>query len=115
MLRIFHNPRCRKSREGLEYLRSLTSDFEIVDYLARGLKKDDLEEILLKTHLEPMQLLRTQEEIYRKELKGKKFTREEWIQIICENPKLLQRPVVIAKHKAVVGIPPEKIREVLGK
>lgn len=114
MLRIFHNPRCRKSREGLAYLRSREADFKIVDYLNDGLKKEDVEEILLKTNLDPEQLVRTQEEIFRKELKGKNFTREEWILIICEHPKLLQRPVVISKYKAVIGIPPEKIREVLG-
>ena len=113
MLRIFHNPRCRKSREGLAFLKSCTTEFTIVDYISEGLTKSDLEEILLKTHLEPQQLLRTQEEVYRKELKGKDFTREEWIQIICENPKLLQRPMVIAKHKAVLGIPPEKILKVI--
>lgn len=113
MLKIFHNPRCRKSRSGLDYLKSRTSDFEIIEYLKSGLTKDILQEIILKTNLKPIQLVRKQEEIFKKELKGKSFTDEEWIDIICENPKLLQRPIVVSKHKAVLGDPAEKINAVL--
>jgi arsenate reductase (glutaredoxin) len=109
MLKIYHNPRCHKSRSGLEYLKSKTSDFEIIDYLKNGLTKNDLKEILLKTNLKPISLVRIQEEVFKKQLKGMAFTDEEWIDIICENPKLLQRPIVIAKHKAVLGDPPNNI------
>lgn len=112
-MKIYHNPRCRKSREGLEYLKSKNTDFELVEYLKEGLNKEMLEEILLKTNQEPQDLIRTQEELYKKELKGKNFTREEWIQILIENPKLLHRPIVVAKHKAVLARPPEKIDDLL--
>ncbi len=113
MLKIYHNPRCRKSRSGLEFLKSKTSDFEIVEYLKDGLTKDNLEEIILKTNLKPIDLIRRQEDLYKKELKGKSFNDAEWMEIICENPKLLQRPIVISKHKAVLGDPPENIDNVL--
>lgn len=113
MLKIYHNPRCRKSRAGLDYLKSNTDDFELIDYQKTGLTQDMLKEILLKTNLKPIDLVRKQEEVYRKELKGKSFTDEEWIEIICENPKLLQRPLVISKHKAVLGDPAENIKAVL--
>jgi arsenate reductase (glutaredoxin) len=109
MLKIFHNPKCRKSREGLEMLKSKTSDFEVIDYIKNGLKENDLKEILLKSNLEPHQIVRTQEELFKKELKGKNFTREEWIQIICENPRLLQRPFLVGKMKAVLGDPADRI------
>jgi arsenate reductase len=72
-----------------------------------------LEEILLKSNLPPEALVRTQEELYKKELKGRGFTRDEWVTIITENPKLLQRPVVVGKYKAVLAQPPEKMEEVL--
>lgn len=107
MLKIYHNPRCRKSREGLEFVRSKTSDFEIIDYLKTGLHEDILKEILLKSGLKPVDLVRTQEDVYKKELKGKNFTDEEWIKIIVENPKLLQRPIVVGKHKAILAQPAE--------
>lgn len=113
MLKIYHNPRCRKSRSGLEYLKSKTNDFEVVDYLKNGLTETQLKEIILKTNLKPTDLIRKQEEVYKKELKGKNFTDDEWIKIICENPKLLHRPVIIAKHKAVVGDPVENISTVI--
>jgi arsenate reductase (glutaredoxin) len=113
MLKIYHNPRCKKSRAGLEYLRSRTNDFEVIDYIKNGLTRDDLKEILLKTNRKPADLVRKQEEVYKKELKGRSFTDKEWIDILCENPKLLQRPMVLAKHKAVLGDPPENINEVL--
>jgi len=115
MLKIFHNPRCRKSREGLEYLKSKTSGFEVIDYIKTGLKESDLKEILLKTNLEPFQIVRTQEQLYKKELKGKNFTNEEWIKIICENPNLLLRPFIVGKIKAVLGDTVEKIEKVIKK
>jgi arsenate reductase (glutaredoxin) len=113
MIKIFHNPKCRKSREGLEYLKSKTNDFEIIDYIKHGLAETDLKEILLKTNLKPIDIIRKQEDIYKKELKGKSFNIQEWLKIICENPKLLQRPFVVAKLKAVLGDPTKRIEEVL--
>lgn len=109
MIKIYHNPRCRKSREGLEYLKSKDVDFEMVEYLKTGISIEELDEILLKSNLKPADLVRTQEEIYRKELKGRQFTDAEWKQIISENPKLLQRPIVVSKRKAVLAQPPENI------
>jgi arsenate reductase (glutaredoxin) len=104
---------CRKSREGLKYLKSKTNDFEVFDYIKHGLTETDLKEILLKTNLKPIDIIRKQEYLYKKELKGKSFNHQEWLKIICENPKLLQRPFIVAKLKAVLGDPVEKIEEVI--
>lgn len=111
MLKIYHNPRCKKSRAGLQYLESKTSDFEIKQYLKEGISEDELKVILLKTNKKPIELVRKQEDYFKKQLKGKEFTDEEWIKIIMENPKLLQRPIVIGKHKAVLGDPAEEIEK----
>jgi arsenate reductase (glutaredoxin) len=113
LLKIYHNPRCRKSRAGLIYLQSRTQEFEIVDYMKEGLNKAMIEEILLKSNLHPIDLVRKQEEIFKKELRGKTFTNEEWIKIICENPKLLVRPIVLSNHKAVLGDPVKNIISLL--
>lgn len=111
MIKIFHNPRCKHSRAGLEFLKTKTDTYEIREYLKDQISKDELKEILLKTNLKPNNLVRTQEDYYKKFLKGKNFTTEEWITIITENPKLLQRPIIVAKLKAVVGNPPEEIEK----
>lgn len=113
MYKIYHNPRCKKSCEGLKYLQDKNSEIQIVRYLESGLHIDDLNEILLKTNKSPFELVRTQEEYFKKELKGKKFTDSEWVRIIIENPKLLQRPIVVGKHKAVLANPVEKIDELI--
>ncbi len=113
MLIIYHNPRCRKSRAGLEYLKSKNIQFQVVDYINKGIDERSLHEILLKTNLKPFELLRKQEEVFKKELKGKSFTNDEWVKIICENPKLLQRPIVVGKLRAVLGDPPENIDKLI--
>jgi len=113
MIKIYHNPRCKKSREGLAYLTKKCKDFILTDYIKEGLSEDDMKEILLKSNLPVESLVRSQEDVFKKELKGKKFNEDEWIQIITENPKLLQRPIVVSKTKAILAQPPEKIDLVL--
>jgi len=111
MITIYHNPRCKKSRAGLQYLQEKEIPHMVMEYLKTPLSKEIIARLLLKLNKKPNEIIRTQEEIYRKELKGKSFTDEEWIKIIIENPKLLQRPLVESKYRAVVADPPEKIDE----
>lgn len=114
MLTIYHNPRCAKSREGLNYLTEHGYTFDVIRYLDAPLKAEDLKRLLMKLNLKPFQVIRTREELYKKELKGKVFTDEEWISIILQSPRLLQRPIVEGKYKAVIAIPPERIEEMRG-
>jgi len=115
MITIYHNPRCKKSREGLKYLKSRTDSIIIREYLKDLLSSHELNEILLKSGLKPFALVRKQEEIFKNELKGKHFTDEEWKKIILENPKLLIRPIVVGKYKAVIAQPAGRVDEVLKK
>ena len=105
MIKIFHNPRCNKSRLGLDYLKTKTEDFEVIDYLKTGLTKETLQQIIQRLNVKPVELVRTQEEYFKQQLKGKIFSDEEWIQIIIENPKLLKRPIIVNKYKAVWADP----------
>lgn len=114
MLRIYHNPLCRKSRAGLKYLKDKGVDFESVEYLKKRLSEKDLEKLLIKLNMKPIDIVRTQEEYYKKNLKGKKFNDHEWIRIIVQNPKLLKRPIVEREYKAVVGDPVSNIEVILG-
>ncbi len=110
-IKIYHNTRCKKSRAGLQYLESKTKDFEIVEYLKTGLNEDELKEIFKKLGKKPEEMIRKQEKVYKENYKGKTFSDDEWIKIIAENPKLLNRPIVIKGEKAVWGDPPENIDE----
>jgi len=113
MLTIYHNPQCRKSRAGLQYLKEKKLEFEIVEYMKKPIPEKVLEKILIKLNKKPAELVRTQESYYKQNLKGKKFEDHEWIRILIENPKLIQRPVVEARYKAVIADPVENIDLIL--
>jgi len=113
--KIYHNTRCKHSRAGLDYLKSLTSDFEIREYITDSITQAQMKEILMKLNLKPSQIVRTNEEYYKTYLKGKSFNDEEWIRILLENPRLIQRPIIVGRYKAVVGNPPEEIDKLFKK
>lgn len=109
MLTIYHNPRCKKSRAGLQYVIDNNKAYQVREYLKDPLSEAELTSLVMKLHVKPFELIRTQEEYFRKELKGLNFNNEEWIKVMVENPKLIHRPIVEAKYKAVVGDPVENI------
>jgi arsenate reductase len=109
MIKIYHNPQCKKSRAGLQYLQEKGVKFEIVEFLKNNLTEKQLEKLLVKLNKKVADIIRTQEDYYKKNLKGKNFNDHELIRIIVENPKLLQRPVIEAEFRAVIGDPVENI------
>jgi arsenate reductase len=109
MYTIYHNPRCKKSRAGLHYATEKKMEFQVREYLKEPLSEAELTTLVMKLHVKPKELIRTQEEVYRKELKGLNLNDEEWIKVMVENPRLIHRPIVEGKYKAVVGDPPENI------
>jgi arsenate reductase (glutaredoxin) len=115
MITIYHNPKCRKSRAGLQYLQEKGLEYTIVEYLKNPFTKDQLKDLLMKLNMKPDEIVRTQEDEYREKLKGKHFSDEEWITILLENPKLIQRPIVVNNYKAVVAQPADEIDRLLGK
>ncbi len=103
MVKIYHNPRCKKSIAGLSYLQSKRSDIHIIKYIEEGISSEELAEILCLLNLKPIDIVRKQEELFKKELKNKNFTQEEWLQILSKNPKLIQRPIIITEKGAIIG------------
>ncbi len=114
MITIYHNPKCRKSRAGLQYLKDKGLEYSVVEYLKTPLSREQLKDLLMKLNMKPIEIVRTQEDEFKEKLKGKTFTDEEWITILLENPKLIQRPIVVKNHKAVLGQPVEEIDRLLG-
>ena len=115
MITIYHNPKCRKSREGLQYLQRKGIEFTVIEYLKDPFTRDQLKDVLMKLNMRPEEIVRTQEDDFKEKLKGKTFTDEEWITILLENPKLIQRPIVVKNHKAVLGQPVEEIDRLMGE
>jgi len=113
MMTIYHNPRCRKSRAGLHYLQGKTTNFQVREYLNEPLTKEELDRIVKKLNAHPKELVRTQEEVFKKEFKGKEFSESEWIEIIVKHPKLLHRPIIETEHQAILAQPPENIDQII--
>ncbi len=114
MIKIYHNPRCRKSREGLAVVEDSGKPFEVVRYMDDPLTRSELEELLDKLDIEAIDLVRKQEAIWKSDFKGKDLTQEGVINALLEHPRLIERPVVTYIDKAVIGRPAEKITKLLG-
>ena len=108
-MKIYHNPRCSKSRQGLAILNDAKVDFEIVEYLKTPPSEKEIKDILSKLDMEPMDLVRKNEAIWKDNYKGKDLSDAQIIKAMAENPKLIERPIVIKDDKAVLGRPPENI------
>ena len=101
-LTIYHNPLSSKSREALAILQEKNCPLKIVEYLKNPLTKKELKNLLMKLNMKPLEVIRTNEEIFKKKFANKKFNDDEWIQILIENPILLQRPIVASEYKAEI-------------
>ena len=112
-MKIYHNPRCSKSRNGLSFLGDNGYNVEIKNYMNEGISVDEIREIVSKTGLQPLDLVRTHEDLYKKEYRDKTISDEDWIVILSRNPRLLKRPIVINNNKAVIAQPPELVETIL--
>lgn len=113
MIKIYHNPRCTKSREGLCEIEDLNQPFEIIKYLDNPFTKEELVDVLKKLNYKPIELVRTKEKIWIENFKGKNLSDDEIIEAMLENPKLIERPIITNGDKAVVARPKEKIKEII--
>lgn len=112
-MQIYHNPRCTKSRETLELLKSKGIEPDIILYLQESPSEKELADVLRKLNIPAEKLIRKNEKIFKESYKGKQFSEREWIKIMIENPKLIERPIVISGDKAVIGRPPSNVLELL--
>jgi arsenate reductase len=111
---IYHNPRCSKSRETLALLEQADAKPRIVEYLKTPPTAAELKVIVAKLGIEPEQLVRKGEDIYKTRYAGKKLTAAQWIDAMVEHPVLIERPIVIKGAQAVLGRPPENVKKLLG-
>ncbi|SEB53355.1 arsenate reductase [Tenacibaculum sp. MAR_2009_124] len=113
MIKIYHNNRCSKSRSGVAVLENSGKEFEIVKYLDNVPTIKELSEIINLLNISPIELVRKNEKVWKENYKGKDLSDEEIIKAMVENPKLIERPIVINGDKAIIGRPPEAINDIL--
>ena len=113
MIKIYHNPRCTKSREGLEILEKSGKDFEIVKYLEDLPTKKELKATIDLLGIKAEQLLRKNEKIWQENFKGKTMSDSQIVDAMIAYPKLIERPIVVNGKRAVIGRPPQNILKII--
>ena len=113
-VRIYHNPRCSKSRQTLKLIQDAGVEPEIVEYLNTPPSTRELGQLLKKLGMEPRELMRKGEAVYKElGLAKRELSRKEAIDLMHEHPKLIERPIVVKGDRAVLGRPPENVSELL--
>lgn len=113
-MKIYHNPRCSKSRQSLALLQEAGLQPEVIEYLKNPPTSQQLDKILESLQMQPQQLMRKGEAIYQElGLNERQLSREEAIETMIQYPLLMERPIVVKGERAVIGRPPENVRELL--
>ncbi|MFC6999006.1 arsenate reductase (glutaredoxin) [Rufibacter roseus] len=113
MLTIYHNNRCSKSRETLALLQSSGQPLKVVHYLTDTPSAEELQTVLEKLGLGPEDIIRKGEKLYKEVYAGQHLTQQEWLQVLVQNPVLIERPIVVHGNKAVIGRPPQNVLSIL--
>lgn len=113
MITIYHNSRCSKSREGVCFLENTKETFQVINYLENIPTKAELKELLTKLKMTPIELIRKKETIWISDYKNKNLSDDQIIQAMIDNPKLIERPIIVNGNKAVIARPTERISEIL--
>ena len=108
-MKIYHNPRCSKSRETLTLIEEKNKEIEIIEYLKTPATVEELESILEKLGIKAIDLVRKKEKIWIEDYKGRDLTDKKIIEAMVEYPKIMERPIVIDGNKAIIGRPPENV------
>lgn len=114
MLKIYHNPRCSKSRQTLALLQQKGLDVEVIEYLKKAPSTAELTQIIAALNISPRELLRSKESEYRQAgLDNKQLTNGEIIAKMVQFPKVIERPIVVNGKQAAIGRPPESVLDIL--
>ncbi|MBM7073730.1 arsenate reductase (glutaredoxin) [Shewanella sp. OPT22] len=111
---IYHNPRCSKSRQTLALLEENNCEVTIVEYLKVAPSSSDIKKLLELLNFAPREMMRTKEDEYKAQnLSDVNKTSEDLVNAMVETPKLIERPIVLANGKAVIGRPPENVLDII--
>jgi arsenate reductase len=113
-IKIYHNPRCSKSRQTLQLLEDKGVQPDVIEYLKTAPSKNELESVLKLLGLAPRELMRKGEAVYKElNLKDDSLSDEQLVNAMLANPILIERPIVLANGKAAIGRPPESVLGIL--
>lgn len=113
-VKIYHNPRCSKSRQALELIKSNGIEPEVIFYLEGLLTTYDLTKTLKLLKKKPIEIIRKNETEFKEYFNdADNLNDEKLIELMCHYPKVIERPIVISKKMATIGRPPEKVLEIL--
>lgn len=112
-MKIYHNPRCSKSRTALNLLTEKGIKPEIKEYLKETPNFDELQNLISMLQIKPLELIRRGEADFKENFKGKELTDKQWIEAMVKYPKLIERPIFINGNKAVIGRPPENVLKII--
>jgi arsenate reductase len=113
MIKIYHNNRCSKSRSALKLLVESGKTYEVINYLDNIPSKAELTHLIKLLKIEPIELVRKNEAIWKENFKSQKLSNQELINIMIKYPKLIERPIIVNNDKALIGRPPEDILNVI--
>jgi arsenate reductase (glutaredoxin) len=102
-LKVYFNPRCSKCRIARSFLNDNNKEYDLYEYLEKGISVDDLKEILAKSDLKISDIIRKNEDEYKEYIRGKPLSEDEILNLIVKHPRLLQRPIILNKDSAIVA------------
>ena len=112
-LTIYHNPACTKSRQTLALIRERGHEPRVVEYLKTPTSETELTAIVRKLGIKPLELVRTNEQVFKDKYAGKTLADKDWIKAMVKDPILMQRPIVVRGDEAAIGRPPEDVERLL--
>jgi arsenate reductase len=112
-IQIWHNTRCSKSREACAILNTGMHKVTIFEYLKEPLTIEIIENLLSKLNMNPEEIIRKKEPVFIEKFNNNKYTNKQWLNILMQNPVLIERPIVIKGDEAVIARPIEKMNEFL--
>lgn len=112
-MKLYHNPTCSKSRGAIDFLNEKGVDYEVIDIVEHPLSVEEIRNLLVKLNISVNDLVRTNTLIYKEKMEGKSLSEVEILEILSENPPLIQRPILEVGEKAIIARPLEIINDFL--
>ena len=108
---IYHNGQCSKSKGALEFLQDSGAPFNVRWYITEPLSTMEIADLLKQLNMHPSSLVRKSEPLYKEKYADKNWNEEQWLQVLADNPVLIERPIVTNGNNAIIARPPETVLE----